>query len=108
MAIINLKQTDWEEKVNKSNKPVLVDFFAEWCGPCRMVGPIVEEISKEYEGKAIVAKLDVDDNPEVSMRYGIRSIPTILFVKDGEIIDKHIGATTKAVLAKKLEEALVA
>jgi thioredoxin 1 len=103
-----LTDANFHEKVLSHKGVVMIDFWAEWCGPCRMVGPIVEEISKEYEGKAIVAKLDVDDNPEVSMRYGIRSIPTILFVKDGEIIDKHIGATTKAVLAKKLEEALVA
>lgn len=103
-----LTDANFHEKVLNHKGVVMIDFWAEWCGPCRMVGPIVEEISQEYEGKAIVAKLDVDDNPEVSMRYGIRSIPTILFVKDGEIIDKHIGATTKAVLAKKLEQALTA
>ena len=83
----------------------VVDFWAEWCGPCRMVGPIIEELAKEYDGKVIVGKLDVDANHEVSMKYQIRSIPTILILKDGEIIHKHVGVATKQSLVQKIEEA---
>ena len=85
---------------------MLVDFWAEWCGPCRMVGPIVEELSKDYEGKAIIGKVDVDSNPNISMNYGIRNIPTLLVFKNGQIVDKQVGAVPKAVLAKKLDAQL--
>ena len=81
----------------------MVDFWAEWCGPCRMVGPIVEEVAKEYGDKALVGKLNVDNNPGVAQKYGIRSIPTILFFKNGEIVDRQVGAVPKAALVKKLE-----
>ena len=81
----------------------VVDFWAEWCGPCRMIGPIIEELHKEYDGKALVGKVNVDHNPEVSMKYGIRSIPTILILKNGEVVEKHVGTTTKQVLADKIE-----
>jgi thioredoxin 1 len=81
--------------VIKSDKPVVVDFWAEWCGPCRMVAPIMEEISHEYEGKVLVVKCDVDSNPAVSAKYSIRNIPTILFFKDGKIADKQVGAVPK-------------
>ncbi|MEY3342865.1 MAG: hypothetical protein RL090_549 [Bacteroidota bacterium] len=94
------------EEALKSDKPILVDFWAEWCGPCRMVGPIVEEIYKEYEGKAVVGKVDVDSNPNISTKYGIRNIPTILFIKGGEVVDKHVGAAPKNVLADKLNKLL--
>lgn len=94
------------EAVEKGGVAV-VDFWAEWCGPCRMIGPIIEELSKEYEGKVLVGKVNVDDNPEVSMNYGIRSIPTVLILKDGQIFDKQVGATSKKVLADKIERALV-
>ncbi|MEZ5044202.1 MAG: thioredoxin [Saprospiraceae bacterium] len=84
----------------------VVDFWAEWCGPCRMIGPIIEELSTEYENKALIGKVNVDDNPEISMKYGIRSIPTILILKDGEVVDKQVGVTTKKVLAQKIDAAL--
>ncbi len=99
---IEITDDNYEEILN-SEKPVLVDFWAEWCGPCRMIGPIVEELAGEYEGKAIVAKVDVDSNPNVSAKYGIRSIPTLLVFKNGEIVDKQVGAVPKNILVQKLE-----
>ena len=84
----------------------VVDFWAEWCGPCRMITPIIEDLSKDYDGKATIGKLNVDDNPNVSMKYGIRSIPTILFIKNGEVVDKQVGVTTKQAMVQKLEALL--
>ena len=95
--------TNFQESVIDSEKLSVVDFWAEWCGPCRLVTPIIEDLSKEYDGKATIGKLNVDHNQEVSMKYGVRSIPTILFIKNGEIVDKHVGTTTKAALAEKIE-----
>ena len=103
---IVITDDNFEEVVLKSDKPVIIDLWAEWCGPCRMVGPIIEEIAKEYEGKAVVGKLDVDSNPTVTTKYGIRNIPTILFFKGGEIVDKQVGAVPKSVIAAKLEKLL--
>jgi len=100
---LELTDSNFDELVLKSDKPVLVDFWAEWCGPCRMVAPIVTEIAMEYDGKAVVGKLDVDSNPGVATRYGIRNIPTILFFKDGEVADKQVGAVPKSVLTAKIE-----
>ncbi len=100
---VQITDGNFEDMVIKSDKPVLVDFWAEWCGPCRMVGPIVEEISKEYDGKAVVGKLNVDENPNVAMQFGIRSIPTILFFKNGQLVDKQVGAVPKSALTAKLE-----
>jgi len=103
---IEITDANFEELVLKADKPVLIDFWAVWCGPCRMVGPIVEELSKEYEGKAIIGKVDVDNNPQVAAQMGIRNIPTLLFFKDGEIKDKQVGAVPKNVLVEKLEKLL--
>ncbi|MBI1770424.1 MAG: thioredoxin [Bacteroidetes bacterium] len=91
------------DQVIKSDKPVLVDFWAEWCGPCKMIGPVVEELAGDYEGKAVVAKLNVDENPQVTARFGVRSIPTLLVFKNGQIVDKQVGAVPKSVLASKLQ-----
>lgn len=100
---LELTDSNFEENVINADKPALVDFWAVWCGPCRMVGPLVEEIANEYDGKAIVGKVDVDNNPEVAAKYGIRNIPTILFMKGGEVVDKQVGAVSKDVLAQKLD-----
>ncbi len=94
------------EEIIATDKPVLVDFWAEWCGPCKMIGPIVEELAGDYDGKAVVGKIDVDSNPNLSAKYGIRSIPTLLVFKNGEIVDKQVGAVQKNILAQKLDAQL--
>ena len=100
---IELTDQNFDEVVLKSDKTVIVDFWAEWCGPCRIVGPIVEEIGNDYTEKAVVGKLDVDSNPNVTRKYGIRNIPTVLFFKNGEVADKQVGAVPKSNLVTKLE-----
>jgi len=102
---IEITDSNFEEII-KSEHPILVDFWAEWCGPCKMIGPIVEELAGDYEGKAVVGKLDVDANPNIARKFGVRSIPTLLIFKGGEIVDKQIGAVSKSVLSQKLEAQL--
>ncbi|HEU4718236.1 MAG TPA: thioredoxin [Bacteroidia bacterium] len=103
---LQITDANFEELVLKSDKPVIVDFWAEWCGPCRMVGPIVEEIGNDYQGRAVVGKMDVDANANIPMQFGIRNIPTILFFKGGKLVDKQVGAVPKAALVQKLEAQL--
>lgn len=103
---LEITSANFEETVLKSDKPVLVDFWAEWCGPCRMVGPIVDELHTDYEGKAVVGKVNVDDQQEIAAQFGIRNIPTILFFKNGEMVDKNVGVAPKADLAKKIDALL--
>ena len=94
----------FDTDVLKSDKLTVIDFWAEWCGPCKALGPVIDQLSTEYAGKVNIGKLDVDSNPEVSMKYGIRSIPTILFVKGGEVVDKVVGAVPKTQLAATIEK----
>lgn len=100
---IEFTDANFEELAIKSDKPVLVDFWAEWCGPCRMVSPIVDELYTDYKDKAVIGKVNVDENAEITSTYGIRNIPTILFFKNGEVVDKQVGAVPKSVLASKLD-----
>ena len=100
---LEITDANFEELVAKSTKPVLLDFWAEWCGPCRMLTPIIDELHTEYEGKAVIGKLNVDENPMVSEKYGVRSIPTLLIFKNGELVDKQVGVVPKSVLVKKLD-----
>ncbi|MBX2895764.1 MAG: thioredoxin [Cyclobacteriaceae bacterium] len=99
---IELTDSNFDQAIN-SEKPVLVDFWAEWCGPCKMIGPVVEELAGDYEGKAVVAKLNVDENPQITARFGVRNIPTLLVFKNGQVVDKQVGAVPKSVLSQKLQ-----
>ncbi|MFM9945700.1 MAG: thioredoxin [Bacteroidia bacterium] len=98
--------SNFDAEVLKSDKPVLVDLWAEWCGPCRMLTPIIDELHTEYEGKAVIGKLNVDENPGISETYGVRSIPTLLIFKNGELVDKQVGVVPKSTLVKKLDAQL--
>ncbi len=100
---LEITDANFDEIVLKSTKPVLVDFWAAWCGPCRMVGPIIEEISTDFEGKAVVGKLDVDSNQEFAAKYGVRNIPTVLVFKNGEIVDRKVGVSPKTAYADALD-----
>lgn len=103
---VEITDDNFEEKVLKSEKPVMVDFWATWCGPCKMVGPIIDEIADEYKDKAVVGKLDVDANQEFAAKYGVRNIPTVLVFKNGEMVARQVGAAQKSTYAKALDENL--
>lgn len=103
---LHVNDSNFDEVVLQADKPVVVDFWAEWCGPCRMIAPFMEEISREYEGRALVAKCDVDDSPGVAAKFGIRNIPTVLFFKNGEVANKQVGAVPKTNFVSKLEDLL--
>lgn len=104
--VLEVLDSNFKEVVLENSLPVLVDFWAPWCGPCRMVAPKVEELAKEYAGKVVVAKCNVDQASEVPVQYGVRNIPTLLFVKGGEVVDKLVGANTKEVIEEKLKALL--
>lgn len=103
---VEFTDANFEDLAVNTDKPVMIDFWAEWCGPCRMVAPIVEEMSADYDGKAIIGKVNVDENPDISAKFGIRNIPTVVFLKNGEMVDKSVGAVPKNVLTEKMDNLL--
>ena len=106
MSTKHFSAVDFEDEVLKNEKPVLVDFWATWCGPCRMIAPIIDQLANEYDGRAVVGKVDVDEEPELARRYGVMSIPTLVVIKNGEVVNKVIGAVPKPKLAAMLDEVL--
>ncbi|MCK9324890.1 MAG: thioredoxin [Bacteroidales bacterium] len=103
---LELTDSNFQEMIVQSDKPAVVDFWAEWCGPCRMITPIVKELSQEYDGRVVIGKVDVDNNPGISATYGIRNIPTLLFFKNGVVVDKQVGVVPKGALVQKIEALL--
>lgn len=103
---VEITEANYDEIVGKSDLPVVLDFWAAWCGPCKMVGPLIDEMHKEYEGKAIIGKVDVDNNPGIAGKFGVRNIPTIIYLKGGEVVDKSVGAVPKTQLTSKLDAIL--
>ncbi|MBO4641496.1 MAG: thioredoxin [Bacteroidaceae bacterium] len=101
----NITSENFEELVS-SGKPMILDFWASWCGPCRRVGPIIEELANDYEGQVIVGKCDIEEDEDLPMRFGVRNIPTILFIKNGEVVDKQVGAAARPVFEEKLKSIL--
>ncbi len=104
--VIEANETNFDEVVIKSDVPVLVDLWAEWCGPCKLIHPIMDEMSEEYDGKAKFVSLDVEESPTITAKYRVRNIPTVLFIKNGEVVDKIVGAVPKAKFVEKLESIL--
>ncbi len=103
---LEITDANFEELVLKSSQPVLVDFWAEWCGPCRMLGPIIEELSSDYDGKAVIGKVDVDSNQQFAAQFGVRNIPTVLIFKDGELVNRQVGVSQKSVYSDYIEALL--
>lgn len=101
-----ITDSNFQKEVKEKNGVAVMDFWAEWCGPCRLISPIIDKLSTEYEGKALIGKVNVDHNPEVAMKYGVRSIPTIVILKNGEEVQRHVGVTTQANLARLIDEHL--
>jgi len=104
MVLLNLTENNFQKEVLESGLPVLVDFWATWCGPCKMIAPVIEELAKEYKGKLKIGKLNVEENPNTATNYGIMSIPTLIFFKNGRVVEQVVGALNKAELKKKIEE----
>ena len=102
---LSITTANYQEIID-SGKPVVIDFWAEWCGPCRMVGPIIDELAAEYDGKVVIGKCDVDENDALAVKFGVRNIPTVVFLKGGEVVDKQIGAGPKSVFEEKIAKLL--
>ena len=105
-GIKQVTDQDFDQTVLKAGKPAFVDFWAPWCGPCRIIGPLVEELAPSYQGRAVITKMNVDDNPEVAQKYGVTSIPTLMMFKDGKLVDRVVGAMPKGELQKFIERNL--
>ena len=104
--VIEITDLNFEELLLNNSQPVIIDFWARWCGPCKSVTASIEVMAQEYEGQVVIGKVDVDTNPKLTMKFGVRNMPTILYLKDGEVLDKHVGSTSKVVLEEKLKAIL--